>query len=231
MYYKQVFLWVNAMQSENHTTLDLLEFINQFQDWQIHRCGLIQGFISQDEPVKLVYHYEQLSDEQKQQYPLQGELLKQFDQKMDRQQFANLLNININKIKKPYQMKFYGKLVIFCQNPELALRLYWTNTLKAFEMIDDKDLQTALQNAFLHWQFVDDVEFINKNPQVQFIVQGQEGILWQNQQNQQFEKLPAWLAIDLQKSFMQSDMSSLWFEQIYQSCLDFLTDWQEKMLK
>lgn len=217
--------------SQNHTNLDLLEFIHQPQDWQIHRCGLITGQISQDEPMKVLYHYELLSDEQKQQYPLQGALLKQFDKKIDRQQFANLLNIDINKIKNPYQMKFYGKLVIFCQNPEVALRLYWTNTLKDFEIIDDKDVKTALPNAFINWQFINHVEFINKNPQLHFVVTGQDNTLWQSQQNSQFEPLPAVVAIDIQKSLMQSDNVSLWFEQIYQSCLDFLTDWQEKMLQ
>lgn len=217
--------------SQNHTNLDLLEFIQQPQDWQIYRCGLITGQISQDEPMKVLYHYELLSDEQKQQYPLQGALLKQFDKKINRQQFANLLNIDINQLKKPYQMKFYGKLVVFCQNPEVALRLYWTNTLKAFAILDSTAIYTALQKAFEYWQFVDGVEFINKTSNIDFVVAGQDKILWQNQQYSQFEPLPSWLAIDLQQQLMQSEISSLWFEQIYQSCLDFLTNWQEKMVK
>lgn len=215
--------------TQTQTNIELSDFINQTANWQIHRCGLITSLISQNEPIKLLYHYELLSDEQKQQHPLHGALLKQFDQKLDRQQFAKLLNIDISHVKQPYQMKFYGKLVIFCQNPEVALRLYWTNTLKAFEIIDQKDAKTALQQAFTYWQFIDNVEFINKNPQLQFMVTGQDdSILWQSQQTAQFEALPSAVALDLQKMLMQSDKSALWFEHIYQSCLDFLHDWQEK---
>lgn len=234
MYYKQVFLRANVMQNTaNNPTIDLLDFINDPQDWQIHRCGVIDGLISQTEPVKMLYHYELLSDEQKQQNPLQGALLKQFDKILTRQEFADLLKIDVNQLKQPYQIKFYGKLIIFCQNPEIALRLYWTNTLKNFVIVDEKDVQTALKNAFTHWQFVDTVEFINKTANVTFVVHGadENEMIWQEQKNAQFEPLPSVIALDVQRELLQSAMVDDWFLQIYQSATDFLHDWQEKMLK
>ena len=92
--------------------------------------------------------------------------------------------------------------MIFYQNPEVALRLHWTNTLKNFEIIDEKTLENAVKQAFYHWQLVDNVEFINKTPDVDFVIYSNANenaentsnlptIVWQGGHSTQFEPLPS----------------------------------------
>ncbi|WP_410471755.1 hypothetical protein ACGTJS_08535 [Faucicola mancuniensis] len=216
---------------------DLLDFLhNTLSDWQIHRCQVTHDFISQNEPMKMIYHYEQLPDDIKANIPMNGVLLKRFDELISQSDFVKLLNIDINQVKKPFQLKFYGKLVIFYQNPEVALRMHWTNTLKNFEIIDEKTLENAVKQAFYHWQLVDNVEFINKTPDVDFVIYSNANenaentsnlptIVWQGGHSTQFEPLPSALAIGLQKQLMQSDVVlNQWFAQILQSALDCVAD-------
>lgn len=113
---------------------------------------------------------------------------------------------------------------------------HWTNTLKNFEIIDEKTLENAVKQAFYHWQLVDNVEFINKTPDVDFVIYSNANenaentsnlptIVWQGGHSTQFEPLPSALAIGLQKQLMQSDVVlNQWFAQILQSALDCVAD-------
>jgi len=125
--------------------------------------------------MKFIYHYEYLSDLLKLQHPLNGQLLASFDRLLTREQFAQMLGIHLHQVVNPWQIKFAGKLVVFYQHPDIALRLHWVNTSKAFEPIylqsklsQAESLPYAIDNAFTNWQ-ITGVEIIQKNPQVELV--------------------------------------------------------------
>ena len=163
-------------QTKNNTIIDLLALITDtMPQWKVHRCQVTDGVISQHLPMKFIYHYEYLSDLLKLQHPLNGQLLASFDRLLTREQFAQMLGIHPNQVVNPWQIKFAGKLVVFYQQPDIALRLHWVNTSKTFEPIylssklsQTEALPYAIDNAFTNWQ-INGVEIIQKNPQVELV--------------------------------------------------------------
>lgn len=236
----------NLPNNDTATPIDLLDWLTQdFSQattsfsWQIHKCLISHSLISQHEPMKLIYHYERLDDEQKSAYPLNGVLLKQFDRLITREDFANLLNIDVKNVAKPWQLKFTGKLVIFTDNPEVAIRLHWTNTLKPFEPIYTPDLAAAVSQAFAHWQFVDSVEVISKSPRIRLVAHyehsqnsektAENTTLWQPVSNQQFEPMPSPLALQIQQLLSNSDsIQQLWLPQLIEIANDQAEQWQQQ---
>ena len=162
--------------TKNNTIIDLLALITDtMPQWKVHRCQVTDGVISQHLPMKFIYHYEYLSDLLKLQHPLNGQLLASFDRLLTREQFAQMLGIHLSQVVNPWQIKFAGKLVVFYQQPDIALRLHWVNTSKAFEPIylssklsQTEALPYAIDNAFTNWQ-ITGVEIIQKNPQVELV--------------------------------------------------------------
>ena len=160
----------------NNTAIDLLALITDtMPQWKVHRCQVTDGVISQHLPMKFIYHYEYLSDLLKLQHPLNGQLLASFDRLLTREQFAQMLGIHPNQVVNPWQIKFAGKLVVFYQHPDIALRLHWVNTITTFEPIylqsklsQAESLPYAIDNAFTNWQ-ITGVEIIQKNPQVELV--------------------------------------------------------------
>ena len=165
-----------AKSTNNNTIIDLLALITHtMPQWKVHRCQVTDGVISQHLPMKFIYHYEYLSDLLKLQHPLNGQLLASFDRLLTREQFAQMLGIHSNQVINPWQIKFAGKLVVFYQQPDIALRLHWVNTRKTFEPIylssklsQTEALPYAIDNAFTNWQ-ITGVEIIQKNPQVELV--------------------------------------------------------------
>ncbi len=165
-----------AKSTNNNTIIDLLALITDtMPQWKVHRCQVTDGVISQHRPMKFIYHYEYLSDLLKLQHPLNGQLLASFDRLLTREQFAQMLGIHPNQVVNPWQIKFAGKLVVFYQHPDIALRLHWVNTIKTFEPIylqsklsQAESLPYAIDNAFTNWQ-ITGVEIIQKNPQVELV--------------------------------------------------------------
>lgn len=166
----------NQTKTKNKTIIDLLELITDtMPHWKVHRCQVTDGVISQHLPMKFIYHYEYLSDLLKLQHPLNGQLLASFDRLLTREQFAQMLGIHLHQVVNPWQIKFAGKLVVFYQHPDIALRLHWVNTIKTFEPIylqsklsQAESLPYAIDNAFTNWQ-ITGVEIIQKNPQVELV--------------------------------------------------------------
>jgi len=166
----------NQTKTKNKTIIDLLALITDtMPHWKVHRCQVTDGVISQHLPMKFIYHYEYLSDLLKLQHPLNGQLLASFDRLLTREQFAQMLGIHSNQVINPWQIKFAGKLVVFYQQPDIALRLHWVNTRKTFEPIylssklsQTEALPYAIDNAFTNWQ-ITGVEIIQKNPQVELV--------------------------------------------------------------
>ncbi|QRO13837.1 hypothetical protein I6J32_02935 [Moraxella osloensis] len=167
--------------TKNNTIIDLLELITDtMPQWKVHRCQVTDGVISQHLPMKFIYHYEYLSDLLKLQHPLNGQLLASFDRLLTREQFAQMLGIHLSQVVNPWQIKFAGKLVVFYQHPDIALRLHWVNTSKTFEPIylssklsQTEALSYAIDNAFTNWQIIG-VEIIQKNPQVELVYDSDE---------------------------------------------------------
>ena len=165
-----------AKSTNNNTIIDLLALITDtMPQWKVHRCQVTDGVISQHLPMKFIYHYEYLSDLLKLQHPLNGQLLASFDRLLTREQFAQMLGIHLHQVVNPWQIKFAGKLVVFYQQPDIALRLHWVNTRKTFEPIhlssklsQTEALPYAIDNAFTNWQ-ITGVEIIQKNPQVELV--------------------------------------------------------------
>ena len=165
-----------AKSTNNNTIIDLLALITDtMPQWKVHRCQVTDGVISQHLPMKFIYHYEYLSDLLKLQHPLNGQLLASFDRLLTREQFAQMLGIHLHQVVNPWQIKFAGKLVVFYQHPDIALRLHWVNTIKTFEPIylqsklsQAESLPYAIDNAFTNWQ-ITGVEIIQKNPQVELV--------------------------------------------------------------
>lgn len=188
-------------------SLDLLAWLSQLDDaasqWQIHKAQITHSLLSQDLPIQLIYHYEKLDDDIKAKYPLNGTLLKQFSTLMTRAEFVQrpeVAGLTLDEIATPWQLKFTGKLVIFTQNPEVAIRLWWTNTLKEFELVYSRELETAIEKSFHHWQFVDSVEVICKTPNVLLTAQPNEDNLpWQLAATANFVTLPAVIGLAIQK--------------------------------
>lgn len=168
-------------QTKNNTIIDLLALITDtMPQWKVHRCQVTDGVISQHLPMKFIYHYEYLSDLLKLQHPLNGQLLASFDRLLTREQFAQMLGIHLSQVVNPWQIKFAGKLVVFYQQPDIALRLHWVNTSKTFEPIylsaklsQTEALPYAIDNAFTNWQIIG-VEIIQKNPQVELVYDSDE---------------------------------------------------------
>ena len=166
----------NQTKTKNNTIIDLLALITDtMPQWKVHRCQVTDGVISQHRPMKFIYHYEYLSDLLKLQHPLNGQLLASFDRLLTREQFAQMLGIHLHQVVNPWQIKFAGKLVVFYQHPDIALRLHWVNTSKTFEPIylqsklsQAESLPYAIDNAFTNWQ-ITGVEIIQKNPQVELV--------------------------------------------------------------
>ncbi len=197
--------------------LDLFDYLAEsLERWQIYKCHITQMLVSQNQPIKLIYHYEKLSDDDKTRYPLQGELLKQFNQLMTQEQFANHLGIELQRVANPWQLKFTGKLIVFTDNPEIALRLYWTNTLKPFELLYHQQLLSAVDDSWKHWQFIDNVEIINKNPNIQLIAKHDDlPQTWQASNHQQFEQLPSVIALTIQQFLLENHIvKEVWLKYI-----------------
>lgn len=205
--------------------LDFLPFLAQtVEQWQVHRCQVSEVLISQEQPMKLIYHYETLSDVVKLQHPLNGELLHSFDQLMNREQFAQLLGIKTAQVAKPWQLKFVGKIVIFHQHPDIALRLRWRNTMKVFEPIyTASGLAAAIDQAFSHWHIDEPLEIVHKNTTLQLCYPvGDTEPPQSLPHTAQFEALPpalsGWVADYLQK---HPTLTKLWREMVIEAAKDY----------
>lgn len=197
--------------------------------WQLHRCQITDALITKQAPMKMLYHYEHLAEDIKTAHPLQGKLLLDFDTPMTAERFATVLGIKPNDVSTPWQLKFNGKLVIFFEALEIALRLHWTNTLKPFEPVYQADLATAVMASFAHWQFVGAVEIISKNSQVLLTAShpdlAQE---WQLAHAQAFSDMPAVLALDIQQYLHSApNVSEIWLPEMQAAARDFALEQQD----
>lgn len=218
--------------SDAHLVLPLLPFVaDNLAKFRLYKCHVSDAMISQHEPMKLIYHYEQLDEVIKENLPFQGTLLRDFDKPMTRMVFAQKAGLEIADVAQPWQLKFVGRIVLFCEQPEIALRLHWTNTLKPFAIVAVKDLQQAVEQSFVHWQWIDTVEVISKDPNLCLTAQIDNAPhelpemgkatspipLWQLQASQAFVPLPTSVAVALQQFLLHHPLvKETWLPMLQQ---------------
>lgn len=220
-----------AAQLPAQNTLPLLDFLaDNLAKSRLHRCQLVEHLISQDQLMKLIYHYERLDDTIKAQLPLQGQLLVNFDKLLSREGFSQLAQLEIGQVAKPWQLKFVGKLVLFFEQPEIALRLQWTNTLKPFEIIENRDLIAAVNASFANWQFIGAVEVVSKSPDLTLIAPHPDLVTpWQLQACQSFVTLPSVLSHSVQQFFHDNILvNELWLPAMQETATDMAQQWLEQ---
>lgn len=196
---------------------------------RLHRCQITDYIIDKQLPMKLIYHYERLSEALKAEIPLQGQLLANFDKLMSQAQFAQLIGISADKLTQPWQLKFNGKLVLFFEQPEIALRLHFSNTLKPFEIVSSKNLEAAVAASFENWQWVDTVEIVSKDPHLS--VFAHHPLLseqWQLQGSNGFVYMPLALAHSIQQFLRDNDVvQTHWLPAMVQAAQTQAKHWLE----
>lgn len=239
-----------SLLATNHQTeLNLLPFLAEnLAKFRLHKCQVSHALISQHEPMKLIYHYERLDDTIKDRLPLQGQLLMDFDKPMTREMFAQKAGITLAEVAQPWQLKFIGKIVLFCEQPEIALRLHWTNTLKPFDVVMVKELLQAVEHSFANWQLIDSVEVISKDPNLRLTINNNSidsienyfdsattpsntaSHIWQLQGSQAFVPLPSAVAIALQAFLAnQAIVKDTWLSAMQQAAEQYASEWQDQL--
>ncbi len=151
--------------------------------WQIHNCKIIKKTVTQDLPLPFLYHYDNLDDSIKANYPLTPTLLAQFNTPMTTHEAAKLMGIDNALFSNPWHIKIIGSLVVFSEALQLAVRLHWTNTGKETQQIYTKDEADAIVTAFEDWQFFGRVDVLYKNVK--------QSLISIDEQNPNTQALPA----------------------------------------
>ncbi len=152
--------------NNEHDLAQLL--LDDSQTWQIHNCKLIKKSCHSDGKLPFIYHYDRLPAELKQQFPLTGQLLLNFNQPMTAEQACQLIGIKKTVIASPKYVKITGSIVIINEPLQLAIRLHWSNTSKKEEAIYCKNEQQAIAQAIQKWQFIGRVDTLYKLKQQNF---------------------------------------------------------------
>lgn len=157
----------------NETANDLLLLLlHPKKPWQVHNCKINEQVCHQDGTLPFLYHYDQLSDEQKQQYPLTPTLLSQFNQPMTTDNAKQLLmntyaiNDNAIDIASPWYVRIAGSAVLYQPELLLALRLHWQSSTQKLQPIYCQNQHTAIQIAIDGWTLYGrvDVLYQGKSP-------------------------------------------------------------------
>ncbi len=146
--------------SEQYNLVELL--LDESQAWQVHNCKLIKKSCHRKGKLPFIYHYDRLSNELKQQFPLTGQLLVHFNKSMTAEEACQLIGIDKKNIANPIFVKITGSVVVVCEPLQLAIRLHWSNTSKAEEPIYCQDEQQAIEQAIKKWQFIGRVDTLYK---------------------------------------------------------------------
>lgn len=131
-------------------------------EWKVHNCKLSQLSCEYDTPISLLEHYQGLPDELQDTNSLSFDVLKRLNEKMSVDEVAYLLNIDKSHFKKPYQIKYLGKAVIFCERLQIALRFHFSNTAKAYQAVFFSNKKDALELESQNWRAFGVVDILYK---------------------------------------------------------------------
>lgn len=139
------------------------------QPWQVHNCKVTERTCHQDGTLPFLYHYDQLSDEQKQLYPLTPALLSQFNQAMTaddaKQLLADTHHIDgdvdsILSIADPWYVRVAGSAVLYQPALLLAVRLHWQSSTQQLQPIYCQEPETAIKLAIDGWSLYGRVDVL-----------------------------------------------------------------------
>lgn len=130
--------------------------------WQIHNCKLSVVSAVFDAPLPLLVQYDSLDDVQKSTHPLSFDLLKQMDTPMTAKDAAAAIGVNESAIKKAWQIKYIGAMVLFCEPLMIALRVQFSNTSKTAQTVYVKDESQAWQIEQDKYRFFGVVDVLYK---------------------------------------------------------------------
>lgn len=119
--------------------------------WQLHNCKISQQICEFDAPIAFLTHYGGLDDDTKEQYPLTFAQIKAGERLMSSDAFAQSVGIDTSQIKKPWQIKYLGSVVIACLPIKLAIRLHFSNTAKPVQTVYAQSRQDALTQESKKW--------------------------------------------------------------------------------
>lgn len=159
-------------------------------EWKVHNCKLSQLSCEVDTPISLLEHYQGLPDELQDTNSLSFDVLKRLNEKMSVDEVAYLLNIDKSHFKKPYQIKYVGKAVIFCERLQIALRFHFSNTAKAYQAVFLSNQKDALELESQNWRAFGVVDILYKG-QGEFISLDNNGDDYTIESNANYHALPA----------------------------------------
>lgn len=130
--------------------------------WKVHNCKLSKMSSEYDAPISLLEHYNALPDELQDTDGLSFEVLKRLNDKMSVDEVAHLLNMDKRLFKTPYQIKYVGKAVIFCEQLQIALRFHFSNTAKPYQAVFAPSKAEAISQQASVWRAFGVVDVLYK---------------------------------------------------------------------
>lgn len=140
--------------------------LSESTPWQVHRCQLSQLNAAFDAPLPFLAQYDTLSDELKSAHPLSFEQLKNMDTPMTTADAAALIGVKDSDLKKAWQVKYVGKVVIFCETLQLALRLHFSNTSKPAHAVYLPSQADAINEQASQWRTFGVVDVLTRGQDV-----------------------------------------------------------------
>lgn len=169
--------------------LILQELLLSDKQWKVHNCKLSQAMCDSDTAITLLEHYNGLPDELQNAHSLTFEQLRHLNDKMSVAEVAQFLNIPAQHFKKYFQIKYIGRAVIFCENPQIAIRFNFSNTAKPAQTVFLPKAQAIAEQAVAWRAFgVVDVLYKEQNKMVSLDKDGDEFII---SANPNYQPLPS----------------------------------------
>lgn len=130
--------------------------------WQIHNCKL-SCTVKFDAPMPFLTHYEGLNEITQERCPLSFEQIKKDGQcLMTASEFAKAIGIDVSEVKRAWQIKYIGSVVIAFMSIKLALRLHFSNTSKAVQTVYVASKKEALEQESKKWRVFGVVDVLYK---------------------------------------------------------------------
>lgn len=130
--------------------------------WQVYNCKLIQQQLMYDAPMSLLQHYDTLDGSIKAAHPLTMPMLKRMNELMSAEDAAVLIGVSASDIARAWQVKYVGKVVVFCEPLQLALRLHFSNTSKPAQAVYGATEASAWQAQATAWRTFGVVDVLTK---------------------------------------------------------------------
>lgn len=131
--------------------------------FRVHTTRVEKFICQSDLPTLFLTHYDSLSDELKNQYPITPELLPQTLMQVTAEQACQILGLTSNTIRPKTHIKIVGKIVLVLDDLPLALRLTFTNTSKENQSVDGDDAKVLVEQEAKKCLFSGVVDVLYKN--------------------------------------------------------------------